>query len=112
MRGRRREVAFALVALLALPAVTATSHQTPEWDEVAGGPGRTGAAFLPSATLDVLWAGELFRESQIFLARSKGLVSTPQTTFSSSARGHCRRGAVQHARRSNNADQGTPQRAP
>ncbi len=48
------------------------------WDEVAGGPGRSGAAFLPTATLDILWNGSIFpSDIHSDIRYSPGLVSTP-----------------------------------
>jgi len=78
MRGGPRQRAFWLALLLVSPLVAATSHATtPVWDEVAGGPGRTGAAFLPTATLDILWNGTLFDGLVLDLERTQGIVSTP-----------------------------------
>ena len=75
-RGRIGFLALALVLVLASPSVVAQS--TAAWDELAGGAGRTGAAFLPSARLDVLESRDLFGDGMaLALHYSKGVVSTP-----------------------------------
>lgn len=58
MRSRRAPRVTVLAALLLAPF--ALGQSTPAWDELAGGPARTGAAFLPDARLDVLAHRDLF----------------------------------------------------
>lgn len=87
MRERRAGQVILLAAILALPTVLAQSGQV-AWDEVAGGAARTGAAFLPATTLDVLEARDLFGdEMQLPVLYTKALVSTPHGMLGIAERG-------------------------
>ena len=87
MRGGPGANALVLALLVGL-ATLAQAQAPATWDELAGGAARTGAAFLPATTLDVLEARDLFgNDTEIDLRYSKGLVSTPHGLLALAQRG-------------------------